>query len=91
MRRRHVAAAVSVARTTVGGMTTRTTTRTTSRVHTCTYFDDGGAEHLCSCGSRAFYLTEHDGVLDGTEPVLVVLEDGSAVAGLRSRELAVPA
>lgn len=68
--------------------TTRTDVRTTSRalrVHACVYFDDGGDEHLCSCGSRAAYLTEHDGVLDGTEPVLVVLEAGPAAHRARGR------
>jgi hypothetical protein len=44
---------------------------TTTRIHTCIYFDDGGAEHLCPCGSRAFHLAEED----GAEPVLVVLHD----------------
>jgi hypothetical protein len=44
---------------------------TTTRIHSCIYFDDGDAEHRCPCGSRAFYLVEED----GTEPVLVVLHD----------------
>ena len=76
---------MSVARSTVVGMTT-------TRVHTCTYFDDGDLEHLCACGSRAFYLTEQDGVLDGTEPVLVVLaEEITAAAHRRRRDLAISA
>lgn len=76
---------MSVARPTVGDMTT-------TRIHTCIYFDDGGFEHLCTCGSRAVHLTEQDGVLDGTEPVLVVLDDDVAqAAGQRRRELAVSA
>jgi hypothetical protein len=73
-----------VARLTVGGMTT-------TRIHTCTYFDDGGAEHLCACGSRAFYLAEED----GAEAVLVVLDDGPPVTqrtvGSFARELAISA
>ena len=76
---------VSVVASTVGRMTT-------TRTHTCIYFDDGDLEHRCACGSRAFYLTEQDGVLDGTEPVLVVLaEDPTAVADRRLHDLAVPA
>jgi hypothetical protein len=47
---------------------------TTKRIHTCIYFDDGGAEHRCACGSRAFYLVEED----GTDPVLVVLDDDAS-------------
>ncbi len=47
---------------------------TTTRIHTCIYFDDGGAEHRCACGSRAFLLVEEDGL----EPVLVVLDDEPA-------------
>jgi hypothetical protein len=47
---------------------------TTKRIHTCIYFDDGGAEHRCACGSRAFYLVEED----GADPVLVVLDDDAS-------------
>ena len=75
---------VWVARLTVGAMTT-------TRIHTCTYFDDGGAEHLCACGSRAFYLAEED----GAEPVLVVLDDSPPATqrrvGSYPRELAISA
>lgn len=84
-------ATAGTARTTVRtrtGAPTRTAVRTTaraSRVHACVYFDDGDDEHLCSCGSRAAYLTEHDGVLDGTEPVLVVLGAGPAAHRARGR------
>jgi hypothetical protein len=48
---------------------------TTTRIHTCIYFDDGGAEHRCACGSRAFHLVEEDGM----DPVLVVLHDDAAL------------
>jgi len=49
---------------------------TTTRIHTCIYFDDGGAEHRCACGSRAFYLVEEDGM----DPVLVVLDDDATLS-----------
>jgi hypothetical protein len=64
---------------------------TTTRIHTCIYFDDGGAEHRCACGSRAFYLVEED----GTDPVLVVLHDDAELpreaADRLVRELAISA
>ena len=82
-RRRHVAAAVSVAGATVDDMAD-------IRIHTCIYFDDG-AEHLCACGSRAMYLVEEDGM----DAVLVELLDTTAsapvVAADFARELAVSA
>ena len=66
-RTRHVATVVSVVAPTVERMTTE-------RIHTCIYFDDGSAEHLCACGSRAFHLVEEDGM----DPVLVVLHDDAS-------------
>ena len=71
---------MSVGGATVGGMAA-------NRVHICTYFDDGGAEHVCPCGSRAFYVIDED----GTEPVLVVLDDADVVELPAHRELAVSA
>jgi hypothetical protein len=63
---------------------------TTTRIHTCIYFDDG-AEHRCDCGSRAFYLVEEDGM----EPVLVVLDgeesDSPEAADRMIHELAMSA
>ncbi len=63
---------------------------TTTRIHTCIYFDDG-IEHRCDCGSRAFYLVEEDGM----DPVLVVLDDdassSAAAANRFVHELAISA
>lgn len=47
---------------------------TSNRTHICVYFDDGGPEHVCVCGSRALLVVdEHTG-----ESVLVALLDESA-------------
>ncbi|WNB86259.1 hypothetical protein [Cellulomonas sp. ATA003] len=43
----------------------------TTRLHTCTYFDDGDLELLCPCGARGFVLVEDD----DTEGMLVALLD----------------
>ena len=51
----------------------------TTRIHTCTYFDDGDVELLCVCGARRLYLVEEDG-----EPVLVALLDEDADVTLTS-------
>jgi hypothetical protein len=64
---------------------------TTKRIHTCIYFDDGGAEHRCACGSRALHLVEED----GADAVLVVLDEDVAASPQRIdryvRELAISA
>lgn len=54
---------------------------TSTRTHTCVYFDDGGLEHLCSCGSRALLVIEDDEV----GGVLVALLDEEPVAPTRLR------
>lgn len=44
---------------------------TSTRTHTCVYFDDGEPELVCACGSYAVRLDE-----PGFEDVLVALDDG---------------
>jgi hypothetical protein len=81
-------AVVSVAVVTVRSMTS-------TRSHTCVFFDDGALEVACGCGQRAMYLVEDDDELGAT--LVVLLEETATVTTLvpttaaRSRELAVSA
>ena len=59
-----------------------------NRIHTCTFFDDGGPELLCVCGGRGLWVVEEDG--GGSLVVLVDDETTADVVVLR-RELAVSA
>ena len=52
---------------------------TSTRTHTCVYFDDGSLEHLCSCGSRALLVID-DEELGG---VLLALRDEEPAAPTR--------
>ncbi|WP_298455684.1 hypothetical protein [uncultured Cellulomonas sp.] len=59
----------------------------TTRIHTCTYFDDGGPELLCCCGARGLYLVE-----DGdTDALLVALLDDAPIAGSTREDFAISA
>ena len=56
---------------------------TSNRTHICVYFDDGGPEHVCVCGSRALLVLDDGGTQGG---VLVALLDESApVTALTAR------
>jgi hypothetical protein len=60
---------------------------TSNRTHTCVYFDDGGPEHVCVCGSRALLVLDED----GTEGVLVALLDESTTVTALTARAQVPA
>ncbi|WP_024285879.1 hypothetical protein [Cellulomonas sp. KRMCY2] len=50
---------------------------TSTRNHTCVFFDDGELEHhVCACGRRALYLLDDD----GSDGVLVALLDDEVAA-----------
>ena len=78
------ATGVWVARATVGGMAR-------NHIHSCTFFDDGDHELLCTCGTRGLYLVDDD----APDGVLVVLLDDVDlpvdVTLVAPRELAVSA
>ncbi|MCL3861324.1 hypothetical protein [Actinotalea sp. K2] len=62
----------------------------TTDTHTCVFYDHGEAELACVCGQLAMYVVEED----GTDAVLVVLEDGTTLelpAEAQVEELAISA
>lgn len=49
---------------------------TSTRTHTCVFFDDGELEHhVCACGRRALYVLD-----DGSDGVLVAQLDDEVAA-----------